>query len=283
MYLPYNEEVVNTSEIINKDNFLYPNFVGYLSPTGEVLDYSLPFGRGGHDINFSTELFKKFFITRYESFKFYGRKIFTKKRNDTDEKWKMSELKDELNQRLESNIRYRKKMYTSWKRDEWNAFDLALFEFFSNCYSNELFSESYGKNTTIMDKQLYASKEYSKSLARKILNTEFPPKNEDESDYDYECRIPLYLTLDCQYRRYSDSMYLNFMKETYIQYMGYHGVERTKKTITTSSLNVYETFYNYLLNDFKIVRLPKMIFDEKRKNILSILLIIFIYLTKNKN
>ena len=35
--------------------------------------------------------------------------------------------------------------------------------------------------------------------------------------------------------------------------------------ITTSSFKIYETFYNYLLNDFTIYQVPKMIYDGDKK------------------
>ncbi len=50
-----------------------------------------------------------------------------------------------------------------------------------------------------------------------------------------------------------------------IQCLGYHSVERVPITIATSSFTIYETFYNYLLQDYTIFQMPKMLFDQKEK------------------
>lgn len=125
------------------------------------------------------------------------------------------------------------------------------YKFYNNCYKNEYFSNAYGRNFKILGEI-----DYSENALR----------------LDHEYKYIFYL---------EDAM-LNLIKETFIMYLGYHSIERVKKTITTSELNIYETFYNYLLNDFIIFKMPKMMYDEKEKNILDILLITIIYQAKNK-
>ena len=109
-----------------------------------------------------------------------------------------------------------------------------LYKFYNNCYKNEYFSNAYGRNFKILGEI-----DYSENALR----------------LDHEYKYIFYL---------EDAM-LNFIKETFIMYLGYHSIERVKKTITTSELNIYETFYNYLLNDFTIFKMPKMMYDEKEK------------------
>lgn len=58
---------------------------------------------------------------------------------------------------------------------------------------------------------------------------------------------------------------LYYLNDIYVQYLGYHRVERLPKTITTSEFKIYETFYNYFLNDFNVVRIPKMIYSDDEK------------------
>lgn len=69
---------------------------------------------------------------------------------------------------------------------------------------------------------------------------------------------------DC-YEYYRVSIIMSFFKDVMVQYLGYHSVERIPKTITTSNIKIYETFYNYLLNDYKVIRIPKMIYDVDMK------------------
>jgi hypothetical protein len=60
--------------------------------------------------------------------------------------------------------------------------------------------------------------------------------------------------------------YLDFDNQLYadyaVQLFGYDKVERLPKTITTSRINIYEHFFNYLLMDFTIVQLPAVGFDS---------------------
>lgn len=41
------------------------------------------------------------------------------------------------------------------------------------------------------------------------------------------------------------------------------------KTILTSKFNIYETFYNYLLNDYKIQVVPKKVYDSKEQRFIN--------------
>ena len=224
MYLPYKEEVINEGEL-EKSNFKHRKFIGYLTPRGETLDYSLPFGLSGHDNCLYTAIFEKYFIKRYYDCRRHG----DKNSQDIDEKrmmeWYICDIKDNLDN-LKKMFRY----YISHGiYHEEDSIQIKLYEFFYNCYQNELFSVGYGKDVIFHDRA-------------------------DFEDYTRR-----------EYNRYVDWKMLDLLKETFIQYLGLHAVERTEKTITTSNRNIYETFYNYLLNDYTIYKLPNMIYDEKLK------------------
>lgn len=47
--------------------------------------------------------------------------------------------------------------------------------------------------------------------------------------------------------------------------MHYHLIERCEKGITTNNLRPNETFYKYLLNDFTIHQIPRMVYDNTKK------------------
>ncbi len=120
--------------------------------------------------------------------------------------------------------------------------ELDIYDFLINCYSSESFFDDIGNNRNYMCKEEFYIKEYKN---KKIYNI---------NDWD----------LDIEYSLYKDGILADILKEIMIQYLGYHSVERVFKTITTSELHIYETFYNYLLNDFTIFQMPKMIFDHKK-------------------
>ena len=50
-----------------------------------------------------------------------------------------------------------------------------------------------------------------------------------------------------------------------VEYFGCHLVTRLKKEILTSEVN-HQCFYNYLLHDFKIVTISKLVYDPKSKD-----------------
>ena len=124
--------------------------------------------------------------------------------------------------------------------------ELDIYKFLLNCYSANTFFDGVGNIVTCMCEKEFWYKEY---------------KNKRLYDMDHN-------DFQTEYKIYKDDILANAFKDVMIQYLGYHSIERIPKTITTSSLEIYETFYNYLLNDFTIVQLPKMNYDlNKRKYI----------------
>lgn len=259
MYLPYKAEITNKKEL-TANNFRYPNFIGYLSPTGEVLKVTPQYGHGN---DLTTELFKTYFTERYYTYKIDEIKFHIKEKQDECEREMMSVRKQELLSELNDKIKIiKKQVNNNEKADKWDILDKDILSFFSNCYLNEQFSIGYGRSIIFKDKYLFANTDYRNTYNKKVKEY---PKKHSESDQSYAIRIPISYTLDYQYSHYLDNMYSELIKETLAMYMGYHIVERTYKTITTSARNIYETFYNYLLNDYTIYQLPQMIFDETKK------------------
>ena len=60
MILQFNHQIVNDQNY-SKENFIWPNFIGYLSPTGKPIEYSNPLGLGGHDCDRTTLFFETYF------------------------------------------------------------------------------------------------------------------------------------------------------------------------------------------------------------------------------
>lgn len=254
--LPFDKTIVNDGEIIPHD-FKNPNFVGFLNPVGTSIDYSMPFGLGGHDSNYTTDLFKEFFYTRFREYD-EGNEAYEKNERDicaSDLKKILKKLND-VNEKIESNRNWLNKV------SEFDLMDRDLLIFFRNCYSNGLFNKGLGKDVRFMDEFEFSATDFKPVRAER---ERLYPMKENETRYEYNYRIPYYLKFEAQYSHYINTMLLDLLKETFICYLGYHSVERIPRTITTSEFNIYETFYNYLLNDFNIVRLPKMIYsvDEK--------------------
>ncbi len=53
------------------------------------------------------------------------------------------------------------------------------------------------------------------------------------------------------------------LKSVLVQFCNYDSVEsQLYRSITTSKFNIYETFYDYILHDFKIFQIPKKVYNE---------------------
>jgi len=258
MILPFNEKVVNNEEI-SEGSLRRPNFVGYLNPKGEEINYALPFGRGGHNNNPTTELFQFYFYIRYQEYRdgnfvcFGDRKPAIKNEKEFV-KIRLKELRKNVERLRNKNLTYR--------LDKYNLMDYDLLCFFKNCYDNGIFNDGFGKYVRLISDYKF-SEEFMLPIYEK--RKKLYPREKNEKFDEYNNRIPINLQFDYQYEKYIDSMILDLLKEVFISYMGYHSVERTPRTITTSSFKIYETFYNYLLNDFTIYQLPKMIYDNEKK------------------
>lgn len=248
MTLPFKEEVVNDCEY-TKYNFEHPRFIGYLNKYGEVLDYSRPLGIGGHDNNKLTAYFETYF------------------RMPEHDSWiQQSEDRDVIDIEFEKQIARRERNYFKnevehnyslirkygLSEDPYDKFQNDLDMFFYNCYQAETFMDGFGQNCMSLNEPEFFT-EVSKMYHRE-------PNETEEQYYERRKRSFKY-----NYHWYKKRLMLDWYKAVIVQYMHYHLVERCKKGITTSSLKPYETFYNYLLNDFEIHQIPYMIYNETKK------------------
>lgn len=246
MTLPFCEKVVNEGKI-NRENFIKPNFVGYLNPNGVPIYFEDNLGYTGHGEAPSIQ----------EKFRAY----YTLKIRDSEyisqlERHYMSY--EYMKAQRERYISYLKKLVEEFKREveyfrkrgicssfTLEQMEMDIYKFLINCYSADTFFEGVGNVQTCMSELEFWNKEH------KIKH----PK----MDF-YKDRYSVKMDYDI----YKDHILAKVFKDVMIQNLGYHSVERTPKTITTSASNIYEIFYNYLLNDFTIYQMPKMIFDSSK-------------------
>ena len=79
----------------------------------------------------------------------------------------------------------------------------------------------------------------------------------------------------CAYKNYgflneklkNSKIFKDISNDLLVMMFGYSKIETTiSRTITTSVDNIYEEFFNYLLMDFNIVQIPKLMYDEKNND-----------------
>lgn len=143
---------------------------------------------------------------------------------------------------------------------EMMVYDLLIF--FRNAYANKTFFETIGK-------KFYVDSE--RDIIKKY--------NLDKRDVD---------KIRDTYKSYLKMQLLSYQKDIIVQYLGYDAIERfdqngmrastlaankdsdklflfNPRVITSSCLNVYERYYNYLLMDWTIQRLPRYCYNYETK------------------
>lgn len=249
--MPFREEVVNDCKY-SKDNFEHPNFIGYLNKYGEVLDYSMPLGIGGHNNNALTTYFEHYFrMPEHDPWiqQFDGKDVI----DIETEQWYAKDRKKYFEERIKEYAHLTKKYGVN--EDPYARFQNDLDMFFHHCYQADTFMEGFDKNCISLNKHEF----YQQFCKGKYLYQRDP----DETEEQYSERHKRFFEYD--YHWYQKGLMLDWYKTVIVQYMHYHLIERCEKGITTCDLKPYETFYNYLLNDFTIHQIPCMIYDNNLK------------------
>lgn len=243
MKLPFMSDVVNDTNNVDLKQ-LYTNrdgiFIGYLTPKGLIMDYAYPLGLTGHTNNAMTDFFKEY-VMPIE---------FTHWGNEEEERDFLREEFLDIRKSLESQLEQIKKQdsKTSYAT-EWDFLNVdhclkrAMVNFLVNCYQNESFELGLGKKGW----HIMTAQEFFDSLPQ-----------------DSKARDRIFF--DDAYTLYKNDMLVHLLKSVFVEYLGYHAVERVKRTITTSSLHPYEEFYEYIDRGFTIMQISKMIYnpDERR-------------------
>lgn len=241
MILPFCEEVVN-DKAISCESFKYPNFMGYLNPSGVPIDFRDKFGYTSHGDTSIQEAFRVYYILKIRNSKWttaLDEYIMSEQYQHSEKERYINFLErmlKEAKERLEQQKRYAASFTLEQMR-----FD--IYSFLINCYRANTFFEGVGKIETCMSEQEFWELEYKNKSLYNITDWNF----------------------NVEYSLYKDRILVDIFKNVMIQYLGYHSIERVPKTITTSAVNTYEVFYNYILNDFKIQKLPRMVYDITKK------------------
>lgn len=234
MTLEYNKKFENKHQ----------NFIGYITSEGETLDYSRPFGNGGHDRNHVTDFFARYFY--YDIYEDYGRIITINHKNEwlIGEEYKKAFRNYCREKLLEECRSIEWRLKEDWYVGKDDMLKLRLRNLFINCYQNEDFFQGFGRRLALMDKDTF---EEFYEQTHNLSNKDYDEKNEE---------------IEWAYNDYWAFMILSYLKDTFVQYLGYDSVEiQLPRTICTSHFNINERFYNYKLMDFHIQQVPKMIYD----------------------
>lgn len=122
---------------------------------------------------------------------------------------------------------------------------------------------------TSREEVLSLLKEYKKE-AEKAIN------NDDAYSLGSKALLPIYDWLYIYLNQYTNferdfetlRIYFRTCYDLYVQLFNFDKIERLKNTITTSKLNIYETFFNYYLMNFVINTIPKVMFNKETKGLI---------------
>ena len=153
--------------------------------------------------------------------------------------------------------------YSFWDMHVYENLQNDLMKFFKNAYTNIDFFKSIG---TTLQAQCFDDFE-------KIHKKEM-----DEIDRIHEENPYKGTSIDF-YKDYVIDGLMSYFKDIMVQYLGYDSIERRLKlnpnkdnmfkVITTSCTNPNERFYNWLLMDWNIHRIPKMYWNEEEKRFIK--------------
>ena len=265
-------------------------FIGYISPEGKLINYSMLLGPKGHDnwrnpatITFlyylsfilpghDIEEFKnsnnEYLRKMYEAYRYHGSMdikewvirgyypeapLFMNFRNqDSYEKFVRI-----LYNEIDSKRKARK------FSDVYRKLEYDLLEFFGKCYSKNDFFNSFGRIIKVPSEE-----ETRSSFEKRLRSFEDYQKDEFIRDYytytlmnNFKDVLTVYLGYDSIERaREMDPMELVFYDHLHSQSNMFEPLP--KPSIVTSCNSPYERFFNWILMDYEIIKVPKMIWDE---------------------
>lgn len=277
----------------------YIPFVGYINPRGQLIDYTTLIGYQTHysTKNPASMLFLQFVSYIIKDFspnelKFFWDEDFHIYKNNKTEGYDyvvkrgynyynnynvcsyeefLKEIDKYYNNR-ENVIRDQiNSAYSFWDMPVYENLQNDLMEFFKKAYTNKDFFKSIGMTFVVDSFDNYIEKQKGE-IAKKMENTWFSNYKERNFYNDYQIK-----------------QLMSYFKDIMVQYLGYDSIERrlkigTKsfKVITTSSNNINERFYNWLLMDWNIYKVPKMIWNEKENKFVKERQILSLYQTEKE-
>ena len=231
------------SIIVEKERKIHKPYVGYISPSGDLLDFNTKENNNLHDDwdNIVAESFLKFVSFVVESEGKEERII----RGISGENKTFDEFINELDREIASKTNGNK-MFDFRKR---------LLQCLKKAYLNKSFFDSIGREISVIDEDTFRS--------RKNNIVDFKE----------------------EYLNYLKSELMNEFKDIAIMYLGYDALERfmpnghiievpngkgietyfdkTPRIITTSNPDTTEKYFNHLIMDWNIHKVPRYYYNEK--------------------
>lgn len=265
-------------------------FVGYINPRGQLIDYTTLIGKQTHysTKNPASMMFLQFISYIVKGFDPKELKFFWDedghiyKNNKTEgfddvikrgfdyhiyyNRCSYDDFLQEVNAYYESRQKYIKSyidsQYSFWDMHVYEQLQNDLMLFFKNAYENKDFFNSIGITPQVECYEDYLEN-HEKEMKEKRKLYSWMSNYNDRNFYN----------------EYQIAQLMSYFKDIMVMYIGYDSIERrlklnpnkpTKfKVITTSYTNPNERFYNWLLMDWNIQRVPRMYWNEQEKRFIQ--------------
>lgn len=261
-------------------------FTGYINPRGQLIDYTTLIGQQTHYstknpasmlfLEFISYLMKgfeperlKFFWdeegriyknNKTEGFKDVVKRGFSYFRNYNDCSY--DDFLDKMNLYYEERKKYIRRHIDSscsfWDMHVYENLLNDIILFYKRAYQGKDFFGAVGMIPSVESYTDYVEN-HKEEISREKERYSWKLWN---SDMDF-------------YNDYQIIQLMSYFKDIMVMYMGYDSIERRLKldpkkssnfkVITTSCTNPNERFYNWLLMDWNVQRIPKMYWDEQEE------------------
>ena len=279
MTFKYEQNKIESFETHGFENFYKEAYIGYFSPEGNLINFNNLLGNSGHDewsnpvswtfLNLVSYIIQDTSISKIkeEYIKLGMADLIEYNEYPGLDEYVIRGYKVDYEFNYKSYDYFLKNLDEYWDYyskirylEGYDKFKYDLLKFFKNAYNNKNFFENIQRKIII--ENLEKIKEHLN------LFNHF-------DDYALEslCRQEVIKQL------------LSYAKDIYVQYLGYDSLERfntdykpieikngekydfsnIKRVITTASSNPIERYYNYLLMDWVVHKVPKYNFNEKTK------------------
>lgn len=279
MTIEFKEEQISLREKETREPY-----IGYFAPNGKLIDYNILLGENYHDawqnpvswafLSWVSYIVEGTSIEELKEWAYSSDMIIKNQYPGIDEYVVRGyginydfnyECFDDFLETLHKKIN---SIEDTWHKlgniENYKAFEYQLLLFFRNAYKNKKFFDTIQRKISIENP----------NIVKERLKSQY--RNCNFTDRD----------LESTYRNHLKKELLSYLKDICVQYLGYDSLERfnpngatikipywyqdydfdfsaNPRIITSSYPNVNERYYNYLLMDWSIHRLPRYYYNEQ--------------------
>lgn len=279
-------------KILEKEKLMNNSpLIGYINPQGEIINYSILIGEYGHDnwrnpassilLDFISFVMKGDRVKKLYEWEWdEGKTLYYKNKYEGFDDIVKRGLEFPCEVNYTSYDEFLEVLDQAWAQEKETA---KFYAEHHTLYGDRNVFEKLKYDLVVFFKKLYSNRDFFGSLGRIV----YAEKSETICEI-YKVKGD-FVKKDEFYYNYLIVQLMSYMKDFCVQYLGYDSIERAMpeydlnilnniysasngyvfspnpRIITTSARNVNERFYNWLLMDWEIQKIPKKVWNEDEK------------------